>query len=524
MSAYGGKNLAEAVRQAYSRGETDYKMEPLVLVDGDNQPVGKIRDGDSVVFCCRRGEREIELTDAFTAEQFPHFERAAFQNLGFVLLTLYHEKYAGMPVAFAPAKIEDTLAACISGAGLRQLHVAESEKFAHVTFFFNGGDNRPLPGEEDINIPSPRGIPFEEVPELSLPLVAEAVKKGMGEAYDFILVNFANGDVIGHTANEGAKIKCAETLSRYLGEIVEEAKKHGYVTAVTADHGNLEILRTDQGKPHVAHTTALVPFVLIDPEAGPDTGGGLAAGGSLADVAPTVLRILGIPKPAAMRGMNIGRNSFGKDRKVLLVILDGWGFGTGDDNNPIFMADTPAWDSILKQNPYTRLRASGEAVGLQEGKPGNSEAGHINMGAGRIVMQDDVRLDASMKDGSFEKNEIFLDAIKTCRKRGSALHLLALLTKKSSHGSIDYPLALLRMAKEQGLKEVFIHLIFDGRSTEPGSAPALIMEFEAEMEKTGLGRIVDGVGRGLALDRDRNWDKIKKVYDALVFGKGMLYP
>lgn len=521
MSERGGKNLAEAVRKAYSRGETDYKMAPLVLVDDKDQPIGKIRDGDSVVFCCRRGEREIELTDAFTAEQFPHFERAGFSNLNFVLLTLYHEKYAGMPVAFAPAKVEDTLAACISKAGLKQLHVAESEKFAHVTFFFNGGDSSPIPGEDDIKIPSPRGIPFEEVPELSLPQVAEEVKKGIAGAYDFILVNFANGDVIGHTANDQAKIKCAESVSRYLGEIAGEAKKHSYVIMVTADHGNLEILRTGQGKPHVAHTTALVPFVLIDP--GADHHVPVADKGSLADIAPTVLQILGIPKPAAMSGTSIVPKNFGGGRKVLLVILDGWGLGTEDGNNPIFTAHTPAWDSIREQNPHTGLSASGEAVGLQEGKPGNSEAGHINMGAGRVLMQDDVRLDKSMKDGSFEKNDVFTKTVKICRERGSALHLLALLTKKSSHGSIAYPLALLRLAKEQGLENVFVHLIFDGRSTDPGSAPDLVMELESEMEKIGVGRIVDGVGRGMALDRDQNWENIKKVYDALVFGKGRPY-
>ncbi|MDR3361510.1 MAG: hypothetical protein LBO64_01485 [Desulfovibrio sp.] len=521
MSGRGGRNLAEAVRKAYSRGETDYKMEPLVLVDGGDRPVGKIRDGDSVIFCCRRGEREIELTDAFTAERFPYFERAGFKNLNFVLLTLYHEKYAEMPVAFAPVKVKDTLAACVSGAGLKQLHVAESEKFAHVTFFFNGGDSSPIPGEDDVKIPSPRGIPFEEVPELSLPQVAGEVKKGIAAGYDFILVNFANGDVIGHTANTEAKIKCAESVSRYLGEIAEEAKKRGYVIAVTADHGNLEILCTGQGKPHVAHTTAPVPFVLVDPEA--DSKVIIADNGILADVAPTVLHILDIPKPAAMSGTSIVHNNFAGGRRVLLVILDGWGLGAEDDSNPIFTARTPAWDSIREQNPHTSLRASGGAVGLQEGKPGNSEAGHLNMGAGRIITQDDVRLDGSMKDGSFEKNEVFMNTVKACAEQGSALHLLALLTKKSSHGSIDYPLALLRMAKEQGLEDVFVHLIFDGRSTEPGSAPDLVMELEAEMEKIGAGRIVDGVGRGMALDRDQNWEKIKKVYDALVSGKGARY-
>ena len=128
-----------------------------------------------------------------------------------------------------------------------------------------------------------------------------------------------------------------------------------------------------------------------------------------------------------------------------------------------------------------------------------------------------------MKDGSFEKNEVFLRTIEDAKKRGKALHLLALLTKKSSHGSIDYPLALLKMAKEKGLDEVCVHIIFDGRSTDPGSAPALLEEFEDQIAEIGVGRIVDGAGRGIVLDRDGNYPKVKKAYDAMVYGKGRLY-
>jgi 2,3-bisphosphoglycerate-independent phosphoglycerate mutase len=152
---------------------------------------------------------------------------------------------------------------------------------------------------------------------------------------------------------------------------------------------------------------------------------------------------------------------------------------------------------------------------------GNSEAGHINIGAGRIVLQDEVRIEKALMDGSFYDNEVFLKAIKNAREREGALHLLALLSKKSSHGTMDYPIAILKMAKREGLKEVYIHLIFDGRSTKPGSAPRLLSEFEQEIEKIGLGKIVTGIGRGFALDRDNNYlEKTKVAYDALVFGKG----
>ena len=162
-------------------------------------------------------------------------------------------------------------------------------------------------------------------------------------------------------------------------------------------------------------------------------------------------------------------------------------------------------------------------MGLGAVKSVNSEAGHSNLCAGRCVMQDDVRLDAAVKDGSFKKNPIFLAAIDHAKKNGSALHLLAYLTYKSSHGCIDYPLSVCEMAKEAGLENVYFHIIFDGRSTEPGSAPALLAELDQRLDQIGLGRVVDGVGRGVVLDRDKNYDKVKRAYDAMVEGTGALY-
>jgi 2,3-bisphosphoglycerate-independent phosphoglycerate mutase len=163
-------------------------------------------------------------------------------------------------------------------------------------------------------------------------------------------------------------------------------------------------------------------------------------------------------------------------------------------------------------------------VGLQAGKPGNSEAGHINLGAGRVVKQDDVRLDQSMQDGSFYENEILCQAIAETREKGAALHLIGLLTEKSSHGSMEYPLALARMAKEAGLERVFVHLIFDGRSTDPGSAPALLEKMAARLRESGTGQLVTGMGRGIALDRDGDYDKTRRAYEALVLGIGQPCP
>jgi len=518
---YGGLALANIVKTLYGEGQTDYALEPLILVDEHNQPIGRITDGDAVVFCCRRGEREIELTEAFTEKDFAHFPRPNFKNLPFIILTLYHEKFKDLPVAFAPTKIPETLAEIVSRAGLRQLHTSESEKFAHITFFLNGGHNQPFPGEDDVRLPSPKGVPFDQVPELSLPQVTEQVVRGLEQRYDLIVTNFANGDVIGHTANRAAKIKCAESVDKHLGQVVEAGLAADYVILVTADHGNLEELWSADGTPHVAHTSNPVEFVLLD---GRNQTPPNLRDGKLAEIAPTVLSALGLEPPAVMEGASLALGyDWGGKRRVLLVILDGWGIGRADNTNPIYLAPATVWENLTKRYPCCRLQASGEAVGLQAGKAGNSEAGHMNIGAGRVILQDDVRLDRAMKDGSFYTNEVFLHTLDEVKNCGSSLHLLALLTDKSSHGSIDYPLALLKMAKERGLEKVYIHVIFDGRSTEPGSAPTLLEKLESQMSEIGLGQIVTGVGRGIALDRDGNYGKIKRAFDALVFGVGRAY-
>jgi 2,3-bisphosphoglycerate-independent phosphoglycerate mutase len=516
--ARGSQAIIKAVNELYTAGQTDYAFEPILVEDQNGTPTGLIEDGDVVIFCCRRGEREIQLTEAFTDPELNEFPRKTFSNLTFIILTLYHDKFKSLPVAFSPDKVKETLGEVVSRANLRQLRVSESEKFAHVTFFLNGGNNQPFKGEEDVRIPSPKGIPPDSSPELSLAEVSAEVIKGIHEGYDLIVTNFANGDVIGHTGDREAKIRCAAFVDKHLGEVVDAAVQGDYAVLITADHGNLEQLLTEDGGPHVSHTANPVPFILIDPRSAGDVS---LRDGKLADIAPTLLQILNIPKPAAMEGSSLApQHAFGNGRRALLIILDGWGISSDPANDPIKIASTPIWDGLLQRYPHSKLSADGEAVGLKAGKAGNSEAGHMNIGAGRVVLQDDVRLDNAMTDGTFYQNKVILDALDDVKGRGSHLHLIGLLTEKSSHGSIDYPLAILKMAKERGLNDAYLHMIFDGRSTEPGSAPRLLEKLESLMDEIGIGRIVSGVGRGIALDRDGNYNKTKCAYDALVYGIG----
>lgn len=517
--SHGCAPLAKAVKEAYSNGQTDYYLEPLALTKG-GKPVGKIKDGDSVIFCCRRGEREIELTEMFTDPAFNAIERKYLEDIHFVMLTLYHEKLSHLPVAFGPEHVNTPLAEVLSLNGKSQLHISESEKFAHVTFFFNGGENAPFENEDDICIPSPKGIPFDQKPELSLPEVVEKLEESFGK-YDFIVTNFANGDVIGHTSNAQAKIRAAEVVSKSLERVVSAALKNDYVVAVTADHGNIETLYSPNGAPHVAHTSNPVGFIMLDPRKPEKTI--RLKDGALSDVAPTVLHVMGLEKPAVMTGNSLTEDDFGSNRKMILIICDGWGIGSHDDNDAIYLAQTPYWDSLLESQSVSYLHASGEYVGLGKGKPGNSEAGHSNLGAGRLVLQDDIRIDLAMENGEFASNQAIREACRKARDNNKALHLIAYLTHKSSHGSIEYAIQAADTAHHVGVDDVYLHIIFDGRSTEPGSAPELLMELENRLYEIGTGMVVDGIGRGFALDRDHNWEKVKKAYDMMVLGKGTQY-
>lgn len=500
------------------------------MVDSNQDPIGLIQDDDAIIFCCKRGEREVQLTRSFIDPSFNEFKTRNLNNVHFTTLTLYHDMFLQMPVAvaFPPSRvIDDTIGDVISQNELRQLRVAESEKFAHVTFFLNSNNNRKFPGEDHIQIPSLKDVSFDQVPELRSKQVAGEVIKGMQSGqYAFIIVNFPNGDMIGHFENIEPKIKSAEAVDRQLGKVLSAAASAGYVTLITADHGILESAFGPDGTPNLSHTNNPVPFIMVDPDLKHPADVTLKNAGTLADVAPTALQIMGVAKPELMTGNSLVQDGYPADRarKVLLVVLDGWGLGKPDQTNPIFLADTPVWDGLTAKFPFTRLAASGRAVGLIDWKAGNSEAGHQTIGAGRTVLQDDARIELAIEDGSFSKNPVFLSAFAETNARNGALHLIALLSEKSSHGSISYPIALLRLAKEHQVNKVYVHAIFDGRSTKVRSAVGFLKKLQNEMNTLGIGEVATGIGRGFALDRDGDYRKTKQAYDALAFGKGQKVP
>jgi len=506
--------FAANIDSLYEDGTFAYWIPPLVLVD-KNGPIGRIKPNDAVVFCCRRGEREVQLTRAFVDSPFTGFTRARLDPLTFVPLTLYHPDFRSLPVAFYPQEIDHTLAEVVSAAGLSQLHLAEQEKYAHVTYFFNGGRTDPFPGEIDLSVPS-----FLDDPLKAPPILTGKLRSALSEErYPFVVINIASGDLIGHYPNLEAKIKCAEAVDRALGEVLSIAKKMGYWTAITADHGLLEDHGPADGPVNTSHTTHPVPFLLVCPTGEPSS---LAHEGRLADVAPTILSLLRVEAPQEMTGKSLVEGEISGTERVMLVILDGWGLGEEGHINPIKQARTPVWNELTRQ-PMARLSASGEDVGLLPGQKGNSESGHMNMGAGRVIVQDDVRIAQAIESGDFTHNAAFRHAIDDVKSRDSSLHLIGILSRSSSHGSVEYPLQLVKMAREEGLRRVYLHLITDGRSTQPGRSSRLLREVGEKIAHVGVGMIVTVAGRGYALDRGGDYEgKTKLVYEALVAGKGTL--
>jgi 2,3-bisphosphoglycerate-independent phosphoglycerate mutase len=299
-----GSGLA-AVESSHAQGVTDEFIKPTVIVDADGKPVGTVQDGDSVLFFNFRSDRARELTRALADPGFKEFERPVVPKLAaYVCMTQYDETFT-WPVAFPPQGLEQIFPELVSKAGLKQLRCAETEKYAHVTFFFNGGRETVFPGEERILVPSPRDVKtYDQKPEMSAREVTDKLCAALGTgAYGFALVNYANPDMVGHTGIMEAAVKAVRVVDECVGRLWQVARAQGMAMLVTADHGNCEMM-TDPvtGQPHTAHTLNPVPFILADPDY---RGARLRAKGVLADVAPTALQVMGLPQPREMKGLGL---------------------------------------------------------------------------------------------------------------------------------------------------------------------------------------------------------------------------
>ena len=287
-----------ALAAAYGRGETDEFVKPTAIVDAGKGP-SAMADGDVVVFMNFRADRARELTRALTDPGFDGFARTRVPRLArYVCLTRYGDAFAHLPVAFPPQSVRNGFGEYVARQGRTQLRIAETEKYAHVTYFFSGGVEAPYPGEDRLLVPSPRVATYDLQPEMSAPEVTDKLVAAIASGkYDAIICNYANGDMVGHTGNLDAAIRAVETLDTCVGRVVDAARQAGGEVLVTADHGNAEMMHDDAtGQPHTAHTLNLVPCLYVGRKAT------ITPGGSLQDIAPTLLRMMGLAQPAEMTG------------------------------------------------------------------------------------------------------------------------------------------------------------------------------------------------------------------------------
>jgi 2,3-bisphosphoglycerate-independent phosphoglycerate mutase len=286
----------DEIRKRYQMDETDEFLKPIILACPNEQ---RVRDGDVIFFFNFRADRARQLSRAFLFDDFDGFDRKVHPKVHYVTMTVYDQKF-DCPVAFQPQSLDNILGQIASEAGKKQLRIAETEKYPHVTYFFNGGVEVPFPGEDRVIVPSPKVATYDLKPEMSAPEVTAEVVARLKD-YDLVILNFANPDMVGHTGVVEAGIKAVETIDECVKEVLETLLDLGGKAIVTADHGNCELMRNPDGSPNTAHTTNLVHYLYVAADASEYR----LEDGILADVAPTLLELLGLPKPKEMTGHSL---------------------------------------------------------------------------------------------------------------------------------------------------------------------------------------------------------------------------
>jgi 2,3-bisphosphoglycerate-independent phosphoglycerate mutase len=287
-------NIAEAIQRNYDAGITDEFIPPIALTDTAGTPVAHIQEDDVVIFFNFRTDRGRELTQVLHQEDF-HEQNMHRLPLYYVTLTNYDDSFKGIHVVYDKDNIKSTLGEVLSAAGKKQIRIAETEKYPHVTFFFNGGREIPFDGEKRILCPSPKVATYDLQPEMSAYEIRDAIIPELEKReVDFVCLNFANPDMVGHTGDMQAAIKACETVDRCAQAVITAALQNGYTTLVIADHGNCETMINPDGSPNTAHTTNPVPLIVVDPDIKE------VRDGVLADIAPTILKLIGVPQPEVM--------------------------------------------------------------------------------------------------------------------------------------------------------------------------------------------------------------------------------
>lgn len=285
----------QALQTSYDKDITDEFVKPKLI---DDTPESRIQKNDVVIFYNIRGDRARQITRAFTDKDFEQFDVDHHLNLHYLTFTSYDDTFDNVEVAYPPLEITHTLGEVVSKHHLKQLRIAETEKYPHVTYFFNGGEEVPVKGEQRIMIPSPKIATYDLQPEMSAAEVTDALcAQLMTEKYQLCILNYANPDMVGHTGDMQATIKAIETIDQQLEKVVETATEHNYKMLIIADHGNADCMINEDGSPHTAHTSAMVPALILNDRRVEKMNDGI-----LADVAPTILKLMDLPQPEEMTG------------------------------------------------------------------------------------------------------------------------------------------------------------------------------------------------------------------------------
>ena len=290
-------DMVKAMEESYAEGVTDEFIKPISNAKVD----GTIEEGDVVIFINFRNDRAKELTQVLTQQDMPEEGMHTIKNLQYYCMTPYDASFKGVHILFPKENVMDTLGEYLSKQGKKQLHTAETEKYAHVTFFFNGGREAPYEGEDRILVPSPKVATYDLKPEMSAYEVKDKLVGAINtQEYDFIVVNFANGDMVGHTGVYNAIAKAVHAVDNCVREVIEAAKANDYEAIIIADHGNADNAINEDGTPNTAHSLNPVPFIYVT-----DNNSATVKNGRLADVAPSILHIMGLEQPADMTGENL---------------------------------------------------------------------------------------------------------------------------------------------------------------------------------------------------------------------------
>ncbi|HVB02155.1 MAG TPA: 2,3-bisphosphoglycerate-independent phosphoglycerate mutase [Chitinophagaceae bacterium] len=294
------RDIPAAMQASYSRGETDEFIKPIIALDGNGQPVARIQDGDTVICFNFRTDRCREITTVLTQKDMPESGMHTLK-LDYVTMTEYDKSFRGIHIIFNNADLKNTLGEVLEQQGRKQIRIAETEKYPHVTFFFSGGREKEFTGERRIMIPSPKVATYDLKPEMSANELTEALLPEIEKkSADFICLNFANADMVGHSGVWDAVIKAVETVDHCVEQVVNAALKNGYMIFLTADHGNADYMINDNGTPNTAHSLNPVPFFIIS-----NDYHGTVHNGKLGDIAPTILHFMGLPVPGEMTGNSL---------------------------------------------------------------------------------------------------------------------------------------------------------------------------------------------------------------------------